>query len=109
VSDTAVVVLGFAILGVTAAALLAMRALWADRQAEIRAGRDDGTRPWLLTRVVILCAGATLIGLWLSLLAVLRMTGNQLPWSPPVSYAIGLLVTLLPSYVAWEFRRRGGR
>ena len=108
-NDETAFALGSIIIGATVAALVAMRALWRDRQAELRAGRTDGTKPWLLTRVVILCAGATSVGVWLSLLSILRLTDNQLPWSPQVSYFIGLAVTLLPSYIAWEFGRRSGR
>lgn len=101
--------LGVLIIGATIVALRAMHALWQDRQAEIRAGRDDGSKPWLLSRVVLLCGGATLIGLWLSILSIFRLSGSEVTWSTPVSYTIGLLVTLLPSYIAWEFRRRSGR
>lgn len=108
-SDETAYALGAIIIGATLLALFAMRALWRDRQAELRIERSDGTKPWLLTRVVLLCGGATLVGVWLSVLAILRLTGNQLSWSPQVSYFIGLGVTILPSYIAWEFGRRSGR
>lgn len=108
-SDLVAFALGASIILATLSALRAMRGLWRDRQAEIAIGRDDGTKPWLLSRVVVLCGGATLVGLWLSVLAIFRFAGITFPWSPPVSFAIGLGVTLLPSYIWWEFSRRSGR
>ena len=93
----------------TLAGLAAARQLWQDRNAEIRIGRDDGTKPWLLSRVVVLCAGCVLVGLWISVLSIVRLAGASLPWAPPVSYVIGIIVILLPSWIAWEFRRRAGR
>lgn len=100
-------ILGILTILATLAALRSMHRLWSDRQAEIDQGRDDGTSPWLLTRVVILCAGATLIGLWLSVLSIFAMIGIRFPFTPPLSYLIGLSVTLLPTFVAWEFSRLG--
>jgi hypothetical protein len=108
-SDGVALILGTAIVLATLSALRSMQGLWRDRQAELALGRDDGTKPWLLTRVVVLCAGATAVGLWLSMLSVARLLGVSFEWSPPVSFAIGLGVTLLPSYIWWEFSRRSGR
>lgn len=89
----------------TALALRSMVRLWRTRQQEMAIGRDDGSRPWLLTRVVILCGGATLVGLWLSILSTFALTGIRFPFSPPISYLIGVVVTLLPTYIAWDILR----
>lgn len=98
--------LGILIIVATLLGLRSIYMLEQDRRAEIATGREDGTTPWLLTLIVRVCSGCLLVGLWLSVLAAARLLGSPFEWAAPVSYAIGLIVVALPTYLAWEFRRR---